>query len=706
MKQVLFVILMVAGLVCESFSQDRPTGLLTDLLNHTGNNTNENSTALVLSQFPSFSWIVPGTKLGTMQTGYKILVADSKANLDNNRGNIWNSGFKSSRASVAVLYTGSALKPNKTYFWKVKVTTNKDGESKWSNVKIFTTGNKLEEHKSSSERLVKTRQLPKTTIVTAKNYQLFDFGKDAFGQLTISLNSINGNDTVLVHMGETLKDNKVNSKPAGTIRYRVQKLVLNKGLHIYNVKIEPDKRNTGPTAILMPDYIGEVLPFRYVGIEGISTKIPLDNVSRTVVNYPFNNSASHFKCSNDTINQIWELCKYSIKATSFAGVYVDGDRERIPYEADALINQLGHYGVDREFSMARTSSEYLLQKPTWPTEWILQALIIAWNDYLYTGDSRSLAANYEILKNRTLTKLIEKNGLISTTTGLQTQGFTKSINFNGPIRDIVDWPVSETDGFVFNTYNAVTNAFHYKALQIMEDVAALLGRKTDAVYYRTAHQKLKVIYNNTFLNRATGLYKDGDATDHSSLHANMFAVNFDLVPAEYKASVMKFISSRGMASSVYGSQFLMEALYQGGDENHALSLLTSGSVRSWYNMIRVGSTITLEAWDNSFKPNQDWNHAWGAAPANIIPRKLIGVEPLTAGFETVSIKPQIGKLTYADAIIPTIRGSIQIAIKSTSSKYEVKVTIPANMKAIVYLPGKLKPISVLSGSHTFSLNAK
>ena len=29
-------------------------------------------------------------------------------------------------------------------------------------------------------------------------------------------------------------------------------------------------------------------------------------------------------------------------------------------------------------------------------------------------------------------------------------------------------------------------------------------------------------------------------------------------------------------------------------------------------MIRVGSTITLEAWDNKFKPNQDWNHAWGA----------------------------------------------------------------------------------------------
>ena len=34
-------------------------------------------------------------------------------------------------------------------------------------------------------------------------------------------------------------------------------------------------------------------------------------------------------------------------------------------------------------------------------------------------------------------------------------------------------------------------------------------------------------------------------------------------------------------------------------------------------MIEVGSTMTLEAWDAKYKPNLTWNHAWGAAPANI-----------------------------------------------------------------------------------------
>ncbi len=61
-------------------------------------------------------------------------------------------------------------------------------------------------------------------------------------------------------------------------------------------------------------------------------------------------------------------------------------------------------------------------------------------------------------------------------------------------------------------------------------------------------------------------------------------------------------------------------------------------------MIRIGSTITLEAWDNKYKNNLDWNHAWGAVPANVIPRGLWGIKPKTPGFGIATIKPQMSKL--------------------------------------------------------------
>jgi hypothetical protein len=94
---------------------------------------------------------------------------------------------------------------------------------------------------------------------------------------------------------------------------------------------------------------------------------------------------------------------------------------------------------------------------------------------------------------------------------------------------------------------------------------------------------------------------------------------------------------------VYGAQYLLEALFEAGLEDDALALMTRDDMRSWLNMLEAGSTITAEAWDIRLKPNEDWNHAWGAVPANIVPRYVLGVRPLEAGFGTLLVRPQVGR---------------------------------------------------------------
>jgi hypothetical protein len=101
----------------------------------------------------------------------------------------------------------------------------------------------------------------------------------------------------------------------------------------------------------------------------------------------------------------------------------------------------------------------------------------------------------------------------------------------------------------------------------------------------------------------------------------------------------------------------------------------------------VGTTITLEAWDNRFKPNQDWNHAWGAAPANIIPRFLMGVQPIEPGFSKIQIKPQVGTLKSGILELPTIRGTLHVQFeKAENDSFLLKVQIPTNTKAKIYIP--------------------
>src|SRR5581483_10293173 len=154
-----------------------------------------------------------------------------------------------------------------------------------------------------------------------------------------------------------------------------------------------------------------------------------------------------------------------------------------------------------------------------------------------------------------------------------------------------------------------------------------------------------------------GLYVDGEGTTHSSLHANMFPLAFGLVPADRAAGVTAFVKSRGMVCSVYGAQILLEALFARQEADAALALMTASTLRSWNNMIAAGATMTMEAWDVSLKSNLDWNHAWGAAPANIVGRAVLGVTPASPGFAVASIHPQLGSLlTHADGVVPTIRG--------------------------------------------------
>jgi hypothetical protein len=378
---------------------------------------------------------------------------------------------------------------------------------------------------------------------------------------------------------------------------------------------------------------------------------------------------------------------------------VDGDRERIPYEADAYLNQLSHYTTDREFAIARRTIEYFMQHPTWPTEWQQHVALLIYADYMYTGNSELIERYYEALKHKTLFELSNEDGLITSTK--VTEEFMYKLGFKPgykkPLTDIVDWPSKnfagsktkgERDGFVFKPYSTVINAFFYENMKIMAEFAKLLGKTEEALDFEYRAAKAKKAVNEQMFDKKRGVYVDGIGTDHASLHANMMPLAFGLVPEEHFESVVNYVKSRGMACSVYGAQFLMDGLYNAGEEDYALELLSSKAKRSWYNMIRVGSTISLEAWDYEYKINLDWNHAWGAAPANVIPRGLWGIKPKTPGFGITIIKPQMSTLKNSEIEVPTVRGTIKAKYTYNGKRLQTyEIEIPGNMVAEFSLNG-------------------
>ena len=86
---------------------------------------------------PRFSWQFRASQNNVQQSAYQIFVAESVENLTKETELLWNTGKVDNGNSVLITYHGVALRSGKTYFWKVKVWTNK-GVTPWSKPASWT----------------------------------------------------------------------------------------------------------------------------------------------------------------------------------------------------------------------------------------------------------------------------------------------------------------------------------------------------------------------------------------------------------------------------------------------------------------------------------------------------------------------------------------------------------------------------------------
>ncbi|MEQ8554394.1 MAG: family 78 glycoside hydrolase catalytic domain [Cyclobacteriaceae bacterium] len=683
-----------------------PGGLMIEWLRQPG--------TAIKDETPEFSWIVP--QGARYQQGYQILVSSSKEKINQNIGDIWDSGQVRSKQNANVAFGGKPLQSGQSYFWKVRIWDQLNRVTSYSSSQGFRMGVTDPKEITTPNIFQVDPVKPIAFKSIGQDSYFVDFGKDGFAALRINYQATSKH-TLTIRLGEQLENGRINRDPQGNIRYQAYELAVDPAKTSYLVELPPDERNTKPQAVALPDSFPVLLPFRYVEIEGAKAGLKAEDLTQDVYFTYWEEDASSFTSSDTVLNQVWDLCKYSMKATSFAGLYVDGDRERIPYEADAYLNQLTHYAVDREYPIARRTIEYFMEYPTWPTEWQQHVALMFYDDYMYTGNTELIEKYYEPLKYKTLYQLADEDGLISTTR--VTPEIMKQLGFKDPevkLRDITDWPPAqkdtgwklatkegERDGFVFCPTNTLVNAFYYRNMVIMAEFAEILGKYQEADEFSLRAIKARKAINEKLTNPETGVYVDGDTTDHSSLHSNMAAMAFGVVPEDRVESVVEFIKSRGMACSVYGSQYLMDALYEAGEAQYALELMTATHDRSWWNMIAIGSTISLEAWDMKYKPNSDWNHAWGAVPGNIVARRMWGIRPKTPGGDIITIQPQLADLEFTNIEVPFLKGTVKADFKKVNNRVKTyRFTIPANMAAELVLDAAENDTVILNGNQVNS----
>ncbi|QWC86245.1 glycoside hydrolase family 78 protein [Nocardioidaceae bacterium] len=509
------------------------------------------------------------------------------------------------------------------------------------------------------------RQLrdPASVTETSPGSYVIDYGRSWLGGLALDLRGEAG-QRLDIRYGQVLENGSVKYRTTAGNTYRDQ----------WTLKAGRNQIETWGMRV-----------FRYVEVSGAPTGLGASDFPAMAYVYPFDTDGAVFESSDAELNSVWELSRNTLEALN-GNLYVDSwERERQPYEADSYLQLLANLYTTSDPTLGDFSTDYLFVQRTWPTEWPMYVILAVADGFEQTGDAAALARRYDAVKSKLPEQWFEaETGLIRKNSG--SNGANSCTDC-----DIVDWPASERDGFVFRPYNTVINALAVRSYRAMATMATELGRTADVTAYTQRADTIAAAVNERMWDEERGAYRDGLNADrtpvnHFAFQSSVFATAFGVATPDRADRVADYISDRGMNCSVYCAAFVFEALYDGDRADIAFDLLTADGLRSYLNMVRVGAGATMEAWDVSIKGNTTYSHPWAASPAYAMPQGMFGIRPTTPGYRTFDVRPQADRLDWANVTVPSVRGHIGAAYDRVGDRVDVGVHVPANSTATVALP--------------------
>ncbi len=75
-------------------------------------------------------------------------------------------------------------------------------------------------------------------------------------------------------------------------------------------------------------------------------------------------------------------------------------------------------------------------------------------------------------------------------------------------------------------------------------------------------------------------------------------------------------------------------------------------------------------------------HGWACGPVQFLVEKVLGIEVLTPGCDTISVKPNLGKLNWAEGKLPTPYGVVSVVCRKENGNTAVDIKAPKQITII------------------------
>jgi hypothetical protein len=125
--------------------------------------------------------------------------------------------------------------------------------------------------------------------------------------------------------------------------------------------------------------------------------------------------------------------------------------------------------------------------------------------------------------------------------------------------------------------------------------------------------------------------------------------------------------------------YVLEALCKMGEYDTSYDRIKE----RYESMVNEDYSTLWEFWDSW---QGTMNHAWSGGPLVIMSKHFAGITPLTAGYEKVKIEPQYDISNSMTCTVPSVKGLITLDYKNTDGDYIINLTIPQDMKTVLYVP--------------------
>ncbi len=254
---------------------------------------------------------------------------------------------------------------------------------------------------------------------------------------------------------------------------------------------------------------------------------------------------------------------------------------------------------------------------------------------------------------------------------------------------IVTDGLSDHEGLEPAPPGPMVTPLYAESARILGRLARILELEEDEQRFHLLFEAVRATYLENFLEPGTGkVHPDTQA-------GQALALGLDLLPPDereraLRALIRKIREERDghLTTGIFGTAHLLEVLSRTGQADLASAVARQKTFPGWGHMLESGATTLWEHWEFSDDIYSHNHPMFGSISAWFF-HWLAGIQPHPEanGFGRIRIRPQpVARVTWAEAEYRSLRGPVRVSWRKAGAELVLKIGIPPNTRAEVYMP--------------------